>query len=303
MESDEGSPRLSVIIPTVDRPTLLPRAVKSVINAKCDSLEIIIVDDGKTPPDLAIAALDCVHVVTNTGRKGAPSARNLGVQSARGSVILFLDDDDEVEQHYPQLVLDIADEMPEVVWGASAITVNFPDGTSKLETAKLSAGLQTENENFRRKIFAASAGFWVRRSTYLESGCFDPELWLEDDTDFCCRMLGLGHEPWYETTPGMVIYRDWIAGNQTGQLTRVTEPERSVGCYLINYNRHVSQLARYTGASHFLAHRLVRRATAYGIPVDFPDILRNLPGLTAKAKLVTYWLWRKFQKRNVLRDG
>jgi len=296
MPTEREHVRLSVVIPTVDRPTLLPRAVRSVVEAGCAACEVIVVDDGKTPPDASLSDMPGVRVITNTGRKGAPSARNLGVESARGEVILFLDDD-EMKPHYPQRVLDIASGAQGALWGASAVTVKYPDGRTEVAAHKLSPGLQQTNRNFRRKIFAASAGFWVRRNLYIESGRFDPDLWLEDDTEFCCRMLGAGHEPWYETEPGVVIHRNWSADGHTGQLTRVTRPEWTLACYLATFQRHARSLADYPGASYFLAHRLVRRATAFGLPVDVPNVLSELPGTFVKARLLAYWAWRKIEKR------
>jgi glycosyltransferase involved in cell wall biosynthesis len=44
------TPRISVIIPTHNRPSLLREALASVRNQTCSDWEIVIVDDGSQPP-------------------------------------------------------------------------------------------------------------------------------------------------------------------------------------------------------------------------------------------------------------
>ncbi len=81
----------SVIIPTCNRPQFLAEAIASVLVQQDVTLELLVVNDGEAllplPPDPRIRHFE------NAGR-GAVAARSLGVQSARGDVIAFLDDDD-----------------------------------------------------------------------------------------------------------------------------------------------------------------------------------------------------------------
>lgn len=83
---------VSVLIPTRNRPELLPKAVASVLAQSCTDLELIIVNDGSDPlpefKDARICAL-------NSGEAGAVPARNLAADTAKGDVIAWLDDDDK----------------------------------------------------------------------------------------------------------------------------------------------------------------------------------------------------------------
>lgn len=90
---------ISIIIPTYNRASLLPKAVNSVINQTYKNWELIIVDDGSTDNTKEI-----VRQFSNKDKrikyfyqenKGQPSAMNVGVKNSQGEFIAFLDDDDE----------------------------------------------------------------------------------------------------------------------------------------------------------------------------------------------------------------
>jgi glycosyltransferase involved in cell wall biosynthesis len=88
---------VSVVIPTLNRPAMLLRALDSVANQTFPPQEVIVVVDG---PDDEIAKLvqrahPSVRLLQMKTRSGAAVARNVGVQNARGAWIAFLDDDDE----------------------------------------------------------------------------------------------------------------------------------------------------------------------------------------------------------------
>jgi glycosyltransferase involved in cell wall biosynthesis len=91
-------PSVSVIIPTLRRPALLERAVRSVLEQTYRDFEIVVVIDG--PDELtsraAIEALDGrIRVVALEANVGLAEARNVGIRQARGRWIALLDDDDE----------------------------------------------------------------------------------------------------------------------------------------------------------------------------------------------------------------
>ena len=87
--------RFSVIIPTKDRPEMLVRALRSVLDQRDADLEIIVADDGTGQGAAAAEAMAGSRVVTVvTGALGQVPARNLAVRRASGDCIAFLDDDD-----------------------------------------------------------------------------------------------------------------------------------------------------------------------------------------------------------------
>jgi glycosyltransferase involved in cell wall biosynthesis len=93
----KNSPRVSVIIPSRNRPLLLLNTIESVLVQTFKDLEIIVVDDGSDVPlnPLLVEKFgEQVVCVRHEHSCGAPAARNAGLKRAKGDFIAFLDDDD-----------------------------------------------------------------------------------------------------------------------------------------------------------------------------------------------------------------
>jgi glycosyltransferase involved in cell wall biosynthesis len=96
--------RVSIIIPTRNRPALLRAAVDSVLGQTRPVDQVIIIDDGTERAEWLpeIQALSpTIEVVCRDRPGGVSAARNAGLERARGDYLLFLDDDDLIE---PRLV-------------------------------------------------------------------------------------------------------------------------------------------------------------------------------------------------------
>lgn len=87
---------VSVVIPFYDGAATLQRAVASIARQSTPPGEIVVVDDGSPAPlpDVEAGSV-AVRVVRHAVNRGIPAARNTGVAAARGSLLAFLDQDDE----------------------------------------------------------------------------------------------------------------------------------------------------------------------------------------------------------------
>lgn len=87
-------PDVAVIIPTNNRPHLLPRAVESARSAGKD-VEIIVVDDASVDETASVCrALSDIKYIRLERNLGTAGARNVGLLASRAEFISFLDDDD-----------------------------------------------------------------------------------------------------------------------------------------------------------------------------------------------------------------
>ncbi|AWL11242.1 Chondroitin synthase [Saliniradius amylolyticus] len=100
LEPNKSKPLVSIYMPTHNRLSLLPRAVKSIQAQTFTNFEAIIVDDGSS--DETAQYLNQLsnedprfRVYRHESPKGACAARNLAISMARGEYITGLDDDDE----------------------------------------------------------------------------------------------------------------------------------------------------------------------------------------------------------------
>jgi glycosyltransferase involved in cell wall biosynthesis len=95
-----GLPRVTAIIPTFRRSTMVRQAVETALAQDYPAIEVIVVDDNTDPAEqravrAALADLgENVSVIANARSKGACGARNTGILQAKGEFIAFLDDDD-----------------------------------------------------------------------------------------------------------------------------------------------------------------------------------------------------------------
>lgn len=89
--------KVSVIIPTYNRASYLPRAVYSVLNQSYRDLELIIVDDGSTDNTRDfLKTLDDPRVkIIYQENRGVSAARNRGIYESSGELIGLLDSDDQ----------------------------------------------------------------------------------------------------------------------------------------------------------------------------------------------------------------
>ena len=112
----EGSPAISVVIPTYNRSSLLERALESVEAQSFRDFEVVVVDDGSTDDTAAglrhWEARDRFRAVFEPHR-GAAAARNRGARIAQGEILTFLDSDDTVEPGWLERTLPFFAE-PEV---------------------------------------------------------------------------------------------------------------------------------------------------------------------------------------------
>jgi glycosyltransferase involved in cell wall biosynthesis len=97
---------ISIIIPVFNLEGYISRCLEAIFSQDLDSVEVIIVNDGSTDNSLneIRTVIDYFKpenvLVLNVANKGVSSARNLGLVTARGDYIYFLDGDDIVSQDF-----------------------------------------------------------------------------------------------------------------------------------------------------------------------------------------------------------
>lgn len=100
-------PQISVIVPVYNAERTLHRCVDSILAQTCRDFELLLINDGSTDGSGKIcdeyAAKDARIRVFHKGNGGVSSARNVGLDEARGEWIAFCDSDDWVDAEWLEI--------------------------------------------------------------------------------------------------------------------------------------------------------------------------------------------------------
>ena len=107
MTSSVTAPLATVVVTTHDRPHLACRAIASALGQSDVDVEVVVVDDGSSPP-FDPPADARVRLVRRDVAGGPTTARNAGLAAARGAWVTFLDDDDELAPDMIRRAVDAA---------------------------------------------------------------------------------------------------------------------------------------------------------------------------------------------------
>jgi LmbE family N-acetylglucosaminyl deacetylase len=87
-------PAISVVVRTKDRPQLLEEALGSLSDGSYRRVEVVLVNDGGSPPRIPPAFSLPTVIVNLAENRGRAAAANAGIEAASGDWVAFLDDDD-----------------------------------------------------------------------------------------------------------------------------------------------------------------------------------------------------------------
>ncbi|MCZ7569710.1 MAG: glycosyltransferase [Ardenticatenaceae bacterium] len=124
-------PRVSVIIATYNRETLLPDAIESVFSQTHRDLELIVADDGSTDDTRGLLATYGSRLrALFLPHAGSPTpVLNAGIRAARGEFIAFLDSDDVWLPDKLARQLALFDRQPRLGFVYGNLVFLDPDGT------------------------------------------------------------------------------------------------------------------------------------------------------------------------------
>jgi len=170
-----------------------------------DLLEVVVVDDGVAGDPRPAAAVRAVGnrldvSLRETNGRGPAAARNLGASEARGSMLLFTDDDCRVDPEWVRSLSLSIRNAPTT--GAGGRVVNR-FGDNRWSTASqrvIDMVYAYYNADPAQATFLASNNLAVHADAFRELGGFDERFRWAEDRDFCRRWLAAGCELIYVPT-------------------------------------------------------------------------------------------------------
>lgn len=184
-------PHITVIICTYNGSRTLRDAFEGLRQVEYPSFNVVLVNDGSTDNVAEIATSYGATVIT-TPNRGLSSARNTGMEAAKGEIIVYLDDDAWPDPHWLRYIAETylcsdhaamggPNLSPPLTGDIADCVDNAPGGpVHVLVTDRLAEHVPGCNMSFRK-------------ARLQEIGGFDPQFRAAgDDVDACWRILERG---------------------------------------------------------------------------------------------------------------
>ena len=184
------SPKVSVVIPTANRSSLVKRAISSVLNQDYTHIECIVVDDAsKDDTSSVVQGISDSRLVylRHDSSKHASASRNTGINAATGDYIAFLDDDDEWLQEKIIRQVSLLNSSDDNV-GMVYCWMEYCDDEKTISYRKPELEGYIFKETLSKQPIGNSSTLLVKRKVIDDVGGFDESLPRGNDGDFIRRV-------------------------------------------------------------------------------------------------------------------
>jgi glycosyltransferase involved in cell wall biosynthesis len=186
------NPKVSVIIPTHDRPELVPGAVRSVFAQTFKDIEIIVVDVGvkSRAKEVLVEFLSDsrFRYVEHPTELLGGAARNVGAKLATGEYLAFLDDDDEWLPEKLEMQMNALNNASRKAgFCFSAVVNDYGEGKQIISRTDDGEKDLSEIAYSRMKGFL-TVTLIIRKTVFDEVGGFDEALPSHQDPELILRI-------------------------------------------------------------------------------------------------------------------
>lgn len=302
MSQEHSSFSVSVVIAAYNAEATIERAIESVLHQTLPADEILVVDDGST--DRTAEKVQRYGPPVRYLREenaGPATARNRGIQAARGHWIAFLDADDEWLPMKLQKQVEHLKRTAPLVWTFTNYwIVEWKSGTVEraFDDHQTSARLNGREffedylEFYAQVGHALTSTMMVQRSVLAEAGFFPEGARWGEDTDLFLRIA----YRW----PKIGYLPDLLVRYSAGVPTSLTEQHRGQvrqRCELIE--RHLRLAAQFHREQAFepcarqMLQTCIGRALATNPYEDFRELPDPLADRLLSARQRREIRWRK----------
>lgn len=191
-DGPQTQPLVSIVMPTWNRASIIRDAIQSVIEQEYLNWELLVCDDGSDDDtESVVAAINDARVVyKRLPKAGGAAARNVGLASARGEIIAYLDSDN---YWHPSFLRVMVHALFECAGHSSAYSdfVDFHEDQSGRVKVRSFARPAFNHERLLQKNFIDLNSFVHRRELYDCFGGFNEALTRRQDYDLIIKYTWL----------------------------------------------------------------------------------------------------------------
>lgn len=279
--------RFSIIIPIYNTEIYLEECVKSILRQRFIDYEIILIDDGS--PDNAGLIADKIAQnyrnikVIHKPNEGVCSARNIGIKSAAGEYIIFLDSDDILHE-------DILEKANEAIINNENVDIifakfkRFTDGLSNVKEHKSIYDIDKINiSNYEdiliqlfgeQKEFPFSVLSNIYRAQYIKDNniYFDPKLIVNEDGNWLLEAI-IKAKKYTAINHSVMYYREASNNSVTKASIDIKKMKSSFYVYTRWFDYFKNE---YTGKKETQEVMLRRMAKGFfNLTLDILDMKQN----------------------------
>jgi glycosyltransferase involved in cell wall biosynthesis len=307
-EAERSWPSVSIVVCAYNAEPTLPECLEAANAVDYPEFEVIVVDDGSTDATGRIAVESGARVLA-TENDGLGSARNLGLEAARGEIVAYLDSDAYPDRDWLKhlaATLLAGDHA-----GVGGPNIPPPDDGWVADCVAKSPGGPIHvllSDRVAEHIPGCNMAFW--KSSLEAVGGFDPRFRIAgDDVDVCWKLQERGWTLGF--SPGAVVWhhrrasvwgylRQQLEYGRCEALLERKWPER------YNSGGHLTWTGRVYGNGHnFRRWRIYygtwgselfqsRRERPAGVLASIPSLpewMLIVAGLAALSALGVLWNW------------
>jgi glycosyltransferase involved in cell wall biosynthesis len=195
-------PQLSLVIAAYNDWAALEKCLASVAGQRNPpEFEVVVVDDGSATeaPAGVISRNSPFQVrVIRQAHSGIATARNRGVQEARGGVVLFTDCDCVLDPDCLRELAHATEQFPDDVSFQLRLTADTRTTVGRAEALQHFAVQQGRLDASGRLMYLNTSGFAIRREAAFTLGkLFDPMARRGEDTLLLSQLMKRGQMPHY----------------------------------------------------------------------------------------------------------
>jgi len=198
---------ISVIIPTINRPDNLQRAIKTVFNQIYQNIEIIVVDDSNkenlqlNKQHIKLFSDPRIKHMICKDKSGPSFAINKGIKEAKGNFIALLYDTDEWLTNKLEKQLKVMLDNPNI----GLIVCHSLDKRFKKEIISQPKETITYTDLLKSFHLSSTSSYFVKKDAIEKIHGFDTELQFEEEYDLAIR-LSKYHN--IKTVPEVLVIRN-----------------------------------------------------------------------------------------------